>query len=103
MREILIQKLDKRKVCSVWVPHTVSLKHKHERVLCAETIVKLVDGHCLDDLMKFWVTGDETIFTKQENMAWLGKHEKRPRIVRPKLTPNKVMICLLYTSPSPRD
>ena len=83
MREILIQQLDKRKVCSVWV--------------------KLVNGHCLDYLMKFWVTEDETwqlfnpIFTKQENMAWLGKHEKRPRIVRPKLTPNKVMIMLAFT------
>ena len=60
VRAILIQQLDKHKVCSVWVGHTFSLKHKYERVLCAKSIVKLVDGYFLDDLMKFWVTEDET-------------------------------------------
>ncbi len=35
VRKILIEDLGKRKVCSVWVPHTLSTQNKSDRVLCA--------------------------------------------------------------------
>jgi len=103
VRTILVEDLSKRKVCSVWVPHTLSAQNKSERVACANSIIKLIDDNSIDDLMKFWVTEDETwqhfspLPVKQENMAWLRKDEKRCRVVQPKLTNKKAMIILAFT------
>ena len=43
VRKILVEELQLRKVCSVWIPHELSQANKQERVDCASAIIKRMD------------------------------------------------------------
>lgn len=103
VRQVLIHSLELRKVCSVWVPHHLSESNKRDRVLCAQSIVNLVDTNSMDFLLQHWATEDEswilyeTPLTKQQNRIWLHPSQPRPTIIRPQLTNRKVLLLLAFT------
>lgn len=102
-RHILRDKLNLRKLCSVWVPHALSEKNKRDRVECATALVELFEQYSIDDLMNRFAVEDETwiLFdsqlSKQENKAWISPAAKRPRVVRSVMTNKKTMVLLAFT------
>ena len=75
VRRILTVELGLRKVCSVWIPHTLSEKNKLERITCAQEILQLFENHSLDYLMKHWATQDESWFLYE---TALTKEQTKP-------------------------
>ena len=79
VREILMDQLHMREVCSVWIPHILSDANKVDRVQCAATLVELMDFLSKEDCLKYWAMEDETWMlysskrTKQENRAWQAR------------------------------
>ena len=78
VRNILINHLRLRKVCSVWVPYNLSQRNKDDRMICANAIIDLIENNSSADLMK---------------------HPSTPkfRVTRPKLTNRKVMLLFAFT------
>lgn len=103
VRQILVDSLGMRKVCSVWVPHELSEKNRRDRISCARELIKFMDEHSVEECLKFWAVEDETwilhkdLKSKQENMAWLHPSTPKPRVVRSKLTNEKVLLILAFT------
>ena len=103
VRNILINHLRLRKVCSVWVPYNLSQRNKDDRMICANAIIDLIENNSSADLMKYWATEDETwvlfnsLSSKEENKAWLHPSAPKFRVTRPKLTNRKVMLLFAFT------
>ena len=60
VRNILINHLRLRKVCSVWVPHNLSQRNKDDRMICANAIIDLIENNSSEYLMNYWAMEDET-------------------------------------------
>jgi len=103
VQRILTHDLGLRKVCSTWIPHTLSVSNKASRVSCCQRLIALFDSHSFEELMEKWVTEDETwaLFeampTKEENKAWQHPSEPRLRVVRPQLTNKKTLLLVAFT------
>jgi hypothetical protein len=103
VRSILIEELLFRKVCSVWIPHFLSDENKLQRIDCASNLIHLFNHHSMDDMLRTFAVEDETWVpfkscgTKQQNKVWIPPQAKRPRIIRPELTPNKTLVSLAFT------
>jgi transposase len=103
IRRILVDDLLFTKVCSVWIPHSLSDENKVQRVHCATSLTHFFALHSMDDLMRLFAVEDETWVpfvgcnTKEENKVWIPPQAKRPRTVRPNLTPHKTMVSLVFT------
>ena len=84
VRNILINHLRLRKVCSVWVAYNLSQRNKDDRMICANAIIDLIENNSSADLMKYWATEDETwvlfnsLSSKEENKAWLHPSAHKP-------------------------
>jgi len=95
---ILHTKLHAHKVCSKWVPHTLSEKNKQERVKVSKQLLKY-----LDNGFQNIITGDETWFyfftisSKESNKVWLNEGENRPQIVRTSRFSRKRMFCIFFS------
>lgn len=103
VRQILVKELKMRKVCSVWVPHSLTEAHRADRVACAQQILE--DLRRLgDSVSRCYAVIDETwvpfkpLATKQENKVWLPVGAKRHAIPRPSLTKEKCMLLVIYTA-----
>ena len=103
VRTILTQNLGLKKLCSVWVPHELSVANKKDRIECAASIIKRIDENSMSDCLRYWTTEDETwvtfkgLPTKSENRAWIAPNTPRPRVVLPKLTKKKTMLLVAFT------
>jgi hypothetical protein len=103
VRRILLDHLDLRKVCSVWVPYRLSDANKIARVECARQLIRIFEDNSLEECLRLWATEDETwvlfdsLETKQQNKAWLPVGASRPRIVSPKITNRKTMLVVAFT------
>jgi transposase len=103
VREIVRDRLGFRKVCSVFVPHSLTPAEKRARVECAKQFLSLMEAHDPADLLRRWATEDETwvpfqgLLTKQEHKAWLPKEQPKLRIPRPVLTKKKALLVLAFT------
>jgi len=100
---MLKEKLDMRKICSVWVPHKLTDNHKNLRLNAAKGIrSKLIDlaesvylNYVIED--ETWVTF-KPITSMSESKVWLKKGEKVPRIVKPEMTAKKTMLMVAFTA-----
>jgi transposase len=103
VRRILVDDLLFSKVCSVWIPHSLTEENKAQRVQCATNLIQIFTLHSMDDLLRLFAVEDETWVpfkscnTKEENKVWIPPQAKRPRTVRPSLTPSKTMVSLVFT------
>lgn len=103
VRNIVKERLGLRKVCSVWVPHTLTDENKQQRVNCAKHFLSLMENYSSADLLQRWATEDESwvpfhgLPTKQEHKAWLSKNEPKLRVLKPTLTSKKAMIIMAFT------
>jgi transposase len=103
VRRILVDDLLFRKVCSVWIPHSLTEENKAQRFQCATNLIHFFALHSMDELLRLFAVQDETWVpfmacnTKEENKVWIPPQAKRPRTVRPNLTPNKTMVSLVFT------
>lgn len=97
--KILREKLGLKKVCSRWVPHSLSDEQKGARVKwCREMLKKYKNGKskAVFDI----VTGDETWLyfydppTKRQSMVWLPKDAPRPAKVKQSRSVGKRMFAL---------
>lgn len=97
--KILKEKLGLKKVCSRWVPHSLSDEQKSARVKwCREMLKKYKNGKskAVFDI----VTGDETWLyfydppTKRESMVWIPKDAPRPAKVKQSRSVGKRMFAL---------
>ena len=60
VRLILRNQLNRRKLCSVWIPHLLTESNKRERVACANTLINIFDSHSMDEIMKIFAVEDES-------------------------------------------
>ena len=60
VNRILKEELLLRKVCSVWIPYLLTEEHKEKRIQSARYLKAFLDGHSEEDLMRLYVTQDET-------------------------------------------
>lgn len=103
VRRILVDELLFRNVCSVWVPHKLSLENKKQRVECCQSFLRLFDDYSEYELMRLWATEDESWIpfeltgSKQDNKVWIPPETPRPTVVRPQLTFKKTMLSLVFT------
>ncbi len=103
VNRILREELLLRKVCSVWVPHSLTAQNKECRVKGATDLQVFFKAHSEDDLMRLYVTQDETwvlfndIAPKEKNKVWIPPGQPRPQIVRQQLTWQKTMVLLAFT------
>ena len=83
VKKIVVKDLRKRKVCSRFVPHSLTPEQKDQRIAaCRDLIATAVSDH---DFFKKIVTGDETwcfaydLTTKCKSAAWVGETLPRPK------------------------
>lgn len=103
VRQILKNDLERRKVCSIWIPHKLSDENRVLRVTIAKEILQSLEilG---DNVYRLYAVTDESwinhaaMGTKQENKVWLKNGEKPNQIVRSHLTKEKSMMMAIYTA-----
>lgn len=102
VRQILVG-LGLRKICSVWVPHSLTQANKEKRVEMAHTILAALQT-LGPSVPRLYAVIDETwvvyapLGTKQENKVWLAHGAKRHQIPRPALTKDKSLLTVIYTA-----
>lgn len=103
VNRILKEELLLSKVCSVWIPHVLSDSNKADRMAGAKELKRFFDNHSEEDLLRLYVTEDETwvlfhgINTKEENKVWLPPGQHRPQVPHQGLTWEKTMILVAFT------
>lgn len=99
---ILHDYLGARKVCSRWVPHSLSQDQKHKRVkFCKEMLERFEGG----DSSRVYdiLTGDEVWVyhydapTKRQSYVWLFDGEERPEVVRREKSVKKTMYAIFFS------
>jgi len=103
VHRILVDELLFRKVCSVWVPHTLTDDNRQQRVACCQGLLQLYDDYSEYELLRLWATQDESwipfesVGNKEDNKACLPIVTPRPVVVRPQLTAMKTMLSIAFT------
>lgn len=103
VHRILVDELLFRKVCSVWVPHHLTIENKLKRVDCAKSLLQLHNDYSMYELLRLFAVQDETwipfdlLPSKAENKVWIPPEASRPTVVRPELTFNKTMLSIVFT------
>jgi len=82
-RKIVVEDLRKRKICSNFVPHSLTPEQKDQRTAACRDLIAIADSN--PDFFKKIVTGDETWClaydptTKRQSTAWGGESSPRPK------------------------
>jgi len=83
VRRIVVEDLRKRKICSRFVPHSLTPEQKDRRIAACRNLIATADSDP-DFFMKI-VTGDETCCfaydptTKRQSAAWVGETSPRAK------------------------
>jgi len=83
VRKIVVEDLRKRKICSHFVPHTLTQEQKDWRITACQDLIATAGSDT--DFFKKIVTGDETWCfaydptTKRQSAAWVGETSPRPK------------------------
>jgi len=86
VRRIVVEHLRKPKICSRFIPHSLTLEQKDRRIAACRDLIARVDSD--PDFFKEIVTGDETCCfaydptTKGQSAAWVGETSPRPKKLR---------------------
>ena len=102
VRRILHDKLQRRYLCSTWIPHALNEQQKLLRKNGAASIKHHLSN--LNERDKLYAVQDETwIFfdpvpPKAENKSWVAVGEKRPTVVRDSaMTKRKTLLSVIFT------
>lgn len=102
IRKILSEDLDKRKICSRFVPHSLTPEQKKTRVDYCKDFISTSDND--SNFFKSIVTGDETWCfqydpeTKRQSMQWCSKGSPKPKKVRLQKSKIKTMLITFFDS-----
>ena len=83
VRKNAVEYLRKRKICSHFVPHSLTQEQKDRRIAACRDFIATADSD--PDFFKKIVTGDETWCfsydptTKRQSAAWVGETSPRPK------------------------
>ncbi len=99
---ILREHLQRRKVCTRFVPHTLTREQRNQRVAHAKDLVETFATE--PDFVKMIITIDETWCfaydpaTKRQSAEWIVKHEPRPKKWKFQQSRIKTMLILFFDS-----
>ena len=100
VRKNVVEDLRKRKICSRFVPHSLTPEQKDRRTAACRDLIARADSD--PDLFKKIVTGDETWClayhptTKRQSAAWVGETSLRPKKFRFQKSRVKTMLVILF-------
>ena len=83
VRKIVVEDLRKRKICSRFVPHSLTPEQKDQRIAACWDLIATADRD--PDFFKKIVTGDKTWrfaydpTTKRQSTVWVGETSPRPK------------------------
>jgi len=83
VRKIVVEDLRKRKICSRFVPHSLTPEQKDRRIAACRDVIATADSG--PDFFKKIVTGDETWcfaydpINKRQSATWVGETSPRPK------------------------
>lgn len=103
IRQILHENLKKHKICSVWVPYSLTDGHKDMRVACAEGILQLHEDIGEEDMLRRLCTMDETWVSfspdpwRSDSKVWAKENEPRPRVVQHKAMGRRTMLLVVFS------
>ena len=103
---ILKSQLNLSKVCTRWVPHSLTTAQKVQRVKCCQKLLKMYTGR--DDSRLFEIiTGDETWvrydtpLSKESNKVWMESQSDPPMIAKRDFRSAKIMYCIFFNGRGP--
>jgi len=82
VRKIVVEDLRKQKICSRFVPHSLTPDQKDRRIAARRDLIATAESD--PDFFKKIVTGDDTWrfaydpSTKRQSAAWVGETSPRP-------------------------
>lgn len=102
VRRILHKDLDRRKICSIWVPYDLNDSQRKERVMCCENILKLWNELGENDFSRRFIMTDETWVSfssvpwRNELKRWSERGTERPRAIQMKRG-NRTMLLIAFS------
>ena len=106
VQTILKKRLELRKVCASWVPHSLTEEQKTQRLKCARELLKIYKG-CNSRVISNLLTGDETwvhMFEPQrraDSKQRKRKDKKRPGIAKRSISSKKMLYAIFFNSSGP--
>jgi len=100
VRKTVVEDLRKRKICSRFVPHSLTPEHKDRRNTACRDLIATADSD--PDFFKKIVTGDETwcfVYdptTTRQSAAWAGETSPRPKKLRLQKSRVKTMLVIFF-------
>ena len=100
------KRLDPRKVCARWLPHSLTGEQKKQRFKCARELLKTYKGYNSRVISKL-LTGDEAcvhMFEPQrraDNKQWKRKDQKSPCIAKRTISSKKMLYTIFFNSSWP--
>ena len=100
VRKIVIEDLRKGKICSRFVPHSLTPEQKDRRIAACRYLIATADSD--PDFFKKTVTGDETWCfayepsTKRQSPARVGETSPRPKKLRFQKSRVKTMLVIFF-------
>ena len=100
MRKIVVEDLQKWKICSCFVSHSLTPEQKDQRIAACRDFIATADSD--PDFFKKIVTGDETWCfaydptTKHQSTAWVGETLPRPKKLGFQKSRVKTMLVIFF-------
>jgi len=100
VRKTVVEDLRKWKICSRFVPHSLTPEQKDRRTAACRDLIATADSD--PDFLKKIVTGDETWCfaydptTKRQSAAWVGETSPRPKKMRFQKSLVKNMLVIFF-------
>ena len=100
VRRIVVEDLQKRKISSHFVPHSLTPEQKDRRTAACRDLIATTDGD--PDFFKKIVTGNETWrfaydpITKRQSAAWVGETSAWPKKLRFQKPCVKTMLVIFF-------
>ena len=106
VHSILVDELKVSKICSRWIPHSLTKDQKARRVTCARKMLseyKDSDPRRLAEIVtgdETWIRYDEPL-SKERNKVWVVKGEAPPLNPRPDFRDQKVLYSIFFDAHGP--
>ena len=100
VRKTVVEDLRKRKICSRFVPHSLTPEQKDRRIAACRDLITTADSD--PHFFKKIVTGDETWCSaygptaKRQSTAWVGETSPRPKKLRFQKSRVKTMLVVFF-------
>ncbi|GFT91765.1 HTH_48 domain-containing protein [Nephila pilipes] len=99
---IMTEDLKKKKLCALFVPHTLTTEQKEHRIASSEDLIAAADEE--PNFLKTIVTGDESWClkydpeTKRQSSEWTSPGKGRPMKVLASKSKTKTMLLVFFDS-----